>query len=129
MIYCKKQAVRTLKKGYSLIEILIGITIVGTLIGGVMYLASTLMKSAAESTTNQNMQIIRMRLEKFYSDKGEYPNDLNEMIAEGYIEKPMPKDGWKRPFVYEKKDENADHPFELYSKGSDRKSRISVWKK
>ncbi|GIT98914.1 type II secretion system major pseudopilin GspG [Sulfurovum sp. TSL1] len=121
----------TLRAGFSLIELLIVIVILGGLVAVV---APGLMDAADEAkrdTVCLKMNDLGKRLDMFKLDNGTYPETEEGFEAllsnpdpdkyPNYRAKPylkeMPKDSWKTPFVYIKKGEG----FELISFAADRK--------
>lgn len=120
-----------IRSGFTLIELMIGIVIIGILVGGVMYTAMTVMGNAKRSATKTAMQTIKSSLMQYKQEKGEYPKNLNELVAAGLLPKPLPKDGWDRAFVYRVTSEGKN-PYELFSYGPDGKSgtkasRLDAW--
>jgi len=120
-----------LRAGFSLIELLIVIVILGGLVAVV---APGLMDSADQAkrdTVCLKMNDIGKRLDMFKLDNGMYPETEEGMEAltsnpdtdkyPNYRAKPYlkktPKDSWKSPFVYIKQGDG----FELISFGADRK--------
>lgn len=120
-----------LRAGFSLIELLIVIVILGGLVAVV---APGLMDAADEAkrdTVCLKMNDLGKRLDMFKLDNGIYPETEEGFEAllsnpdpdkyPNYRAKPylkeMPKDSWKTPFVYIKKGEG----FELISFAADRK--------
>lgn len=121
----------TLRAGFSLIELLIVIVILGGLVAVV---APGLMDAADEAkrdTVCLKMHDLGKRLDMFKLDNGTYPETEEGFEAllsnpdqdkyPNYRSKPylkkMPKDSWKTPFVYIQKGSE----FELISFASDRK--------
>jgi len=121
----------SMRAGFSLIELLIVIVILGGLVAVV---APGLMDSADQAkrdTVCLKMNDIGKRLDMFKLDNGVYPETeegLNALLSNpdpdkypNYRVKPylkkMPKDSWKTPFVYLKKGD----AFELVSFAADRK--------
>ena len=120
-----------LRTGFSLIELLIVIVILGGLVAVV---APGLMDSADQAkrdTVCLKMNDLQKRLDMFKLDNGKYPDTeegFEALIANpdsekypNYRAKPylkkIPKDSWKTPFVYIKQGDN----FELISFAADRK--------
>ena len=122
---------QTLRAGFSLIELLIVIVILGGLVAVV---APGLMDSADQAkrdTVCLKMNDIGKRLDMFKLDNGVYPDTeegLQALLsnpdpekypnyrAKPYLKK-LPKDSWKTPFVYIKQGDE----FELVSFAADRK--------
>jgi len=120
-----------LRAGFSLIELLIVIVILGGLVAVV---APGLMDAADEAkrdTVCLKMNDLGKRLDMFKLDNGNYPeteegfeallsnpdtDKYPNYRATPYLKK-MPKDSWKTPFVYISKGSE----FELISFASDRK--------
>ena len=120
-----------LRRGFSLIELLIVIVILGGLVAVV---APGLMDSADQAkrdTVCLKMADLKKRLDMFKLDNGVYP-DTEEGFeallsnpdqdkypnyrAKPYLKK-LPKDSWKTPFVYINKGDDV----EIISYASDRK--------
>jgi general secretion pathway protein G len=120
-----------LRQGFSLIELLIVIVILGGLVAVV---APGLMDSADQAkrdTVCLKMDDLKKRLDMFKLDNGVYP-DTEEGIealldnpdpekypnyrAKPYLKK-LPKDSWKTPFVYINKGDDV----EIISLAADRK--------
>ena len=125
------QQKRPLRSGFSLIELLIVIVILGGLVAVV---APGLMDSADQAkrdTVCLKMNDLGKRLDMFKLDNGVYPDTeegfealLSNPDAEKYPNyrakpylKKMPSDSWKTPFIYIKTPEG----FELISFAADRK--------
>jgi general secretion pathway protein G len=121
----------SLRAGFSLIELLIVIVILGGLVAVV---APGLMDSADQAkrdTVCLKMNDIGKRLDMFKLDNGVYPDTeegLDALVSNpdpekypNYRVKPylkkLPKDSWKTPFVYI----NKGDEFELVSFAADRK--------
>ena len=108
-----ERSVRMARRGYSLIEILIAIVIIGMLVGGAMYLATTVMENAKRTTTKTALQTIKYALMQYKQENGEYPENLEKAIEAGFLKKPIPKDGWDQRIQYRRTDDGI----ELYSFG------------
>jgi len=122
---------KKLRAGFSLIELLIVIVILGGLVAVV---APGLMDSADQAkrdTVCLKMNDLEKRLDMFKLDNGMYPEteegfealtanpDVDKYPnyrAKPYLKK-IPKDSWKTPFVYIKKGSE----FEIISFAADRK--------
>ncbi len=127
----KKIKIEKLRAGFSLIELLIVIVILGGLVAVV---APGLMDSADQAkrdTVCLKMNDLKKRLDMFKLDNGVYP-DTEEGFealtsnpdadkypnyrAKPYLKK-LPKDSWKTPFVYL----NKGSEVEIISFAADRK--------
>lgn len=135
MIYYheENQKERFNKAGFSLIELVIAVTIGAMLVGGALYFATSYFEQAKRSTTRTLLQGLKLQLENYKAEKGTYPESLVQLQKSGFYKaKGVPKDGWDRSFVYRIIPEGGKHPYELFSygpegKGSSKESRIDAW--
>jgi len=121
----------TLRAGFSLIELLIVIVILGGLVAVVAPGLMDAADGAKRDTVCLKMNDLGKRLDMFKLDNGNYPDTeegfqalLSNPDAEKYPNyrakpylKKLPKDSWKTPFVYI----NKGSEFELISFAADRK--------
>lgn len=94
-------------KGFTLIEMLIVIVIIGLLLSLV---APNLMDGADKAkrqVASAQLKNIETALETFYLDVGQYPESLSELMQSTktgwsgpYMKKAVPNDPWGKPFVY-----------------------------
>ena len=125
----KKQ--KNLRSGFSLIELLIVIVILGGLVAVVAPGLMDAADGAKRDTVCLKMNDLKKRLDMFKLDNGNYPETeegfealLSNPDADKYPNyrakpylKKLPKDSWKTPFVYIRKGSD----FELISFAADRK--------
>ncbi len=128
-----KWKIRTVRSGFTLIELMIGLLIVGLLTGGAFYFAMTYLESAKRTATRNTLQNFKIQIMNYKAEKGDYPKSLQDMVAAGFLKKPLPKDGWDRNFVY-RPTPDGKNPYELFSygpqgKGGGKASRIDAWEK
>lgn len=73
--------------GFTLIELLVVLTIVALLltIATPQYFKGV--DRAKESTLKQDLHVVREAIDKFYADKGLYPDSLEALVEEKYINK------------------------------------------
>jgi general secretion pathway protein G len=71
--------------GFTLVELLVVIAIVGTLltIAVPRYFASV--ERSKEAVLKENLAVMRDALQKYYADKGRYPERLEELAAAKYL--------------------------------------------
>lgn len=134
---------QTSKQGFTLIEIMIAIVILGLLVGIAGYSIMGILENAKNKTTKQSLKGIQSAIKLFQVDTNTYPEKLtdlvkrpaNEEVAANwgpspYMEK-EPVDGWGNKFIY-KSTPDGENPYELYSNGpggkkTAKKDRIDVW--
>jgi len=128
---------KRLRSGFSLIELLIVIVILGGLMAVVAPGLMDSQKKATRNTMCLKMNDLKKRFDMFSLDNGSYPDTeegFQALIANpdadkypGYPVKPYlkktPKDAWKTPFVYMKKGSDL----EIISYAADKREGGSVW--
>ncbi len=117
------------KEGFSLIEIMIVIGIIGIILGFVGPRIFGAMQRARIATAKTELNTINSKITQFNMDTGQYPKRLRDLVkrpAEPEIasqwqgpylpKKEVPKDPWNSRYVY-KLTPNKEIPYELYSYG------------
>jgi general secretion pathway protein G len=79
------------QNGYTLIELLIVLAIIGLLISIALPQYRYAQRRAQESVLRENLTRMREVIDQYYSDKGKYPDALQTLVTEGYLRK-MPWD-------------------------------------
>jgi len=130
---------KPLRAGFSLIELLIVIVILGGLMAVVAPGLMDSQKKATRNTMCLTMNDLKKRFDMFALDNGTYPDTeegfqalLSNPDADkypGYPVKPylkkLPKDAWRTPFVYLKKGSDL----EIISYAADRREGGDQWDK
>jgi len=78
------------QRGFSLIELIVVVTIIGILAGIALVNVNTAQRKARESALRANLHEMRKAIDNFYADKQRYPSDLNELVP-NYIRR-IPRD-------------------------------------
>jgi general secretion pathway protein G len=78
------------QKGFSLIELIVVVTIIGILAGIALINVGTAQRKARETALRDNLHTMRKAIDNFYADKQRYPADLNELVP-NYMRR-LPKD-------------------------------------
>ncbi len=131
------------RRGFTLIEILVVIVILGLLAGIIIPRIAGRVDQARVESTRIQLKAIKGALEQFKIDNGFYPTTEQGLMA--LVERPdippipkrwhryldeLPKDGWGNDFVYMSPGLEG-RPYELFSKGPDgiegTEDDISVW--
>lgn len=82
---------RHLRRGFTLIEMLIVVTIIGILVTLAQPSFNRAVTAAKEATLKENLFILRDVIDQFYADNTKYPTALTELVEKGYIRQ-VPKD-------------------------------------
>jgi general secretion pathway protein G len=77
------------QKGFSLIELIVVVTIIGILAGLAIINVQYGVRKAQEAALQDNLATMRRAIDNFYADKQRYPSDLNELVP-NYIRKIPP---------------------------------------
>lgn len=115
--------------GFTLLEILVVIAILGLLIGLVAPAALRQLGNAKVSVARQSIERLASVLDMYKLDVGSYPSSSDGLHA--LVEKPAdaenwngpyvksgdPLDPWRHTYLYREPSERADHDFDLCSRG------------
>lgn len=100
------------QRGFSLIELLVVVTIIGILAGAAMVNVRNMQRKARETALKDNLFQMRKAIDNFHADKQRFPNDLNELVP-NYIRK-LPPDPITEQTDWE---EVRDNPSDLEQMG------------
>ncbi len=117
-----------MKKGFTLIEILIVMTLIGILVAIIIPNYSNSTKKAREAVLKENLFQIRDAINKFYMDKRKYPASLDELVSSKYLSRiPMDpiygKCEWE--LIHPEPEDNEDYSPEIAETIIDIKSLAS----
>ena len=82
--------VRRRQRGFSLIELIVVVTIIGILASIALVNVRTAQRKAREAAVRENLFQMRKAIDNFYADKQRFPSDLNELVP-NYIRR-IPQD-------------------------------------
>jgi general secretion pathway protein G len=71
---------RRRERGFTLIELIVVVTIIGILAGVAVVNIRNAQRKAREAALKDNLFSMRQALDNFYADKQRYPGDLNELV-------------------------------------------------
>ncbi len=116
---------RKKRSGFTLVELLIVITILGLLMSLVAPKMFSKVSSTQRSTAVAQMQNLETSLDTYRLDVGSYPSNLQELRSSTkrgwdgpYLPKDVPLDPWGNPYQYESPGEGGS-PYSLRSLGKD----------
>jgi len=124
------------RSGFTLIEILLVVVIIGLLLGiGVPNLVSRL-RGAERTRAQADIKAISMALDMYRMDNGTYPPNLQALITRPessrnwdgpYMEEGLPKDPWGGDYLYQYPGTRRTHSFDLHTQGSAETGPITNW--
>lgn len=72
-------------KGFTLVELLVVMTIIATLLMIAVPRYHRSLEQAREVTLRQDLSVMRDAIDKFLSDRGAYPQSLEDLVAGRYL--------------------------------------------
>lgn len=78
-------------RGFTLIEMLVVMAIVALLVSIALPRYFGSLEKSKDVALEENLRVIRVSLDKFYADKGKFPETLDELVEEKYL-RAVPQD-------------------------------------
>ena len=78
-------------KGFTLIELMVVLTVIALLLSVVVPDYVGRMQRAEEAVLQENLAVMRDALDKHFADAGKYPLNLEELVAKRYL-RSIPRD-------------------------------------
>jgi general secretion pathway protein G len=111
----KRRAInRALKRGMTLIEIMVVLVILGLIAGAIGYNVFNRLKEAQIDTARLNLRKLSDSIDIYRVENGQLPDSLGQLVPK--IIKELPKDPWQMEYKYVRQGENYD----VYSYGPDK---------
>lgn len=76
---------RTGERGFTLIEIIIVLSVIGLLVGVALPTYKSATVKAREAVLRENLYILRKLIDQYAQDKGKYPASLQALVQDSYI--------------------------------------------
>lgn len=111
---------RAVSAGFSLLEIMVVITIMAMIMGAVSVGVMSYLDKAKAKQAAMDIKTVANALDLYKSEFGKYPDGLDALVKEKILkEKKVPKDPWGNEYVYINPGSNNPDSFDLYSFGKD----------
>ena len=106
------------KSGFTLIEIILVVVIIGILAGIAIPRMGGKTEKAKISQAKSNITALGMAIQEYEMMNGDYPSSLDGLLDESkggpYMEKKsIPSDPWEKPFIYAAPGSHNNHTFDL----------------
>jgi general secretion pathway protein G len=137
----KKETGNKLQRGFTLIEILLVVIIIGILVSLVAPRLAGRSEEARIQAAKADIEGgLSLALDLYEVDNGAFPGSLQDLIAKPadapnwkgpYLKKGLPKDPWSNPYVYSYPGTHNTSGYDLFSTGLDKQEGteddISNW--
>lgn len=111
-----------LAHGFSLLEIMAVVVIMGLLVGAVAVGVRGYIGKARQTRVKQDIKAIENALESYYGFKGNYPSEeegIDALVGRDNELTKLPSDPWGNEYAYEILEDDADSPYLITCYGSD----------
>ncbi len=71
--------------GFTLIELLVVLAVIASLLTLAVPRYFSSLEKSREAVLQQNLAMLRENLDKYYGDKGKYPDALDELVSSKYL--------------------------------------------
>ena len=73
------------ERGFSLLELIVVMTIIGLLVGIAVPAYKDATQRAREASLKEDLMRMRTAIDEYHTDKGEYPPALDDLVTNGYL--------------------------------------------
>jgi prepilin-type N-terminal cleavage/methylation domain len=73
------------KRGFTIVELLVVLSVIALLLSIVTPRYLNKIEEGKEIALRQNLSVIRKSIDQYYSDQGEYPDQLSQLVEKHYL--------------------------------------------
>ena len=112
---------RAARAGFTLIEIMLVVVIIGLLAGIVSVSIPKYLEKARHNKAKADIDGIGVAIQTYYMENGKNPDNLDSLVQgdEPYLEKGIPKDPWGNDYQYTYPSAHKPFKYDLKSLGLD----------
>jgi len=122
---------KTRRRGFSLLELMLVLAIMGILMAVVAYNVMGQGEKAKVSATKTTLRMVQNCLNQYNLENSCFPATLQQLIVARILDNKPIQDGWKNDLMYNPNGASKDQPYDLFSAGPDKvigtEDDISVW--
>ncbi len=118
------------ERGFTLMEILLAVFIIGLFAGGAAFATKSIRQNARIKKAKQDLKILASAVDQFEMDNGVFPKNIEELVHDpgdlsdyqpgGYLKGgKIPLDPWKHEYVFIGEGAPEGFAFDIISYGAD----------
>jgi general secretion pathway protein G len=74
-----------LRRGFTLIELLVVMAVIALLMSIAVPRYFSALDHSKEVALQENLKVLRVTIDKYYADRGHYPDALDELVSQHYL--------------------------------------------
>jgi general secretion pathway protein G len=119
MMKTKRNNARKQKGGFTLVEIMLVVVIIGIILAVAVPAIAPFLFTARSTQVEGDIRTLSLAVDQFEMTKGQYPASLQDVAQ--YVRDGIPTDPWGGDYVYAKELKG----YVIYSKGQDGNERLT----
>ncbi len=108
------------QRGFSLIEIMVVVGIIGMLVGVFLGPIQNARHKAKEARAKQEIRQIAAAVDQFEMENGEYPSALQSLVDDAYINAKILRDPWGQDYLFSREGAPEGFEYDIVSYGDDK---------
>lgn len=108
------------QRGFSLIEIMVVVGIIGMLVGVFLGPIQNARHKAKEARAKQEIRQIAAAVDQFEMENGEYPGALQTLVDDAFIKAKLLRDPWGQDYIFSREGAPEGLEYDVFSYGDDK---------